>query len=306
MGSAAFNWQHYTTIAERLPTGVGNLGAAWRARILQGTSECTASVEVLGGTEGCIPSAAPGRQGAGVGPVRRIQDPAERALPVTAPGHGEPGCRTGNRAGTSPGRWGAAQARGEDFRGVCAAKKRAWGALADCWVPHDTCDEIMDFVLRWAERTGLPTRRFIRWPGIAPSKIYSWRKRCGQANEHNSKVSRNHWLAESERAAIVGYHSQYPLEGYGRLAFMMLDADVVAVSPSSVYRVLRARGWSDRAFADLSARPRERPSDPPRHPELLLQTVAPGTNKGPPPVGSGHGQTRGLRAKGCFPSAICG
>jgi putative transposase len=29
-----------------------------------------------------------------------------------------------------------------------------------------------------------------------------------------------------------------PLEGYRRLTFMMLDADVVAVSPSSVWRVL--------------------------------------------------------------------
>ena len=32
------------------------------------------------------------------------------------------------------------------------------------------------------------------------------------------------------------------MEGYRRLAFMMLDADVVAVSPSSVYRVLRDAG----------------------------------------------------------------
>jgi putative transposase len=34
----------------------------------------------------------------------------------------------------------------------------------------------------------------------------------------------------------------HPTEGYRRLAFMMLDADVVAVSPSSVYRVLRDAG----------------------------------------------------------------
>jgi putative transposase len=34
----------------------------------------------------------------------------------------------------------------------------------------------------------------------------------------------------------------HPLEGYTRLAFLMLDADVVAVSPSSVYRVRRQAG----------------------------------------------------------------
>ena len=31
-------------------------------------------------------------------------------------------------------------------------------------------------------------------------------------------------------------------EGYRRLAYMMLDGDVVAVSPSSVYRVLKSAG----------------------------------------------------------------
>jgi transposase InsO family protein len=36
------------------------------------------------------------------------------------------------------------------------------------------------------------------------------------------------------------------LEGYRRLTFMMLDADVVAVSPASVYRVLRQAGVMDR------------------------------------------------------------
>ena len=42
--------------------------------------------------------------------------------------------------------------------------------------------------------------------------------------------------------AILDFHAGHPLEGYRRLAFMMLDADVVAVSPSSVYRVLRHAG----------------------------------------------------------------
>ncbi|MCK5845481.1 MAG: transposase family protein, partial [Victivallales bacterium] len=39
--------------------------------------------------------------------------------------------------------------------------------------------------------------------------------------------------------AIIAFHFDHPLEGYRRLAYMMLDADVVAVSPSSVYRVLK-------------------------------------------------------------------
>jgi transposase InsO family protein len=44
----------------------------------------------------------------------------------------------------------------------------------------------------------------------------------------------------------VAFQEQHPLEGYRRLTFMMLDADVVAVSPSSVWRVLKQAGCLSR------------------------------------------------------------
>jgi putative transposase len=85
-------------------------------------------------------------------------------------------------------------------------------------------------------------RRFIGWLGIAASKFHDWRTRYGLANEHNALVPRDWWLEPWEKAAILDFHQAHPLEGYRRLAFMMLDADVVAASPSSVYRVLRQAG----------------------------------------------------------------
>jgi putative transposase len=53
-------------------------------------------------------------------------------------------------------------------------------------------------------------------------------------------VPRDHWLTDDEKERICVFARQNPLEGYRRLTFMMLDADVVACSPSSVYRVLKA------------------------------------------------------------------
>ena len=41
---------------------------------------------------------------------------------------------------------------------------------------------------------------------------------------------------------ICNFARQNPLEGYRRMTFMMLDADVAACSPSSVYRVLKKAG----------------------------------------------------------------
>ena len=80
------------------------------------------------------------------------------------------------------------------------------------------------------------------WLGIAPSKFSRWSRRLGTPNQHNAPIPRDFWLEDREKSAIIDFHDRYPLEGYRRLAYMMLDADVVAVSPSSVYRVLKAAG----------------------------------------------------------------
>ena len=109
-------------------------------------------------------------------------------------------------------------------------------------MPHDRRDEIVDFVRRWSEKTEIGAGPFIRWLGITASKFYSWRKRYGRVNEHNGWIPRDFWLADWEKQAIVNFHLRNPLEGYRRLTFMMLDGDVVAVSPSSVWRVLGQAG----------------------------------------------------------------
>ena len=106
------------------------------------------------------------------------------------------------------------------------------------WVPHDTRDDVMDFVNRWHDLAELPATLFIKWLGIRSSKFYLWRDRYGKANEHNGKVPRDFWLLDSEKQAIIRYHFDHPLDGYRRLAFMMIDDDIVYVSPSSVWRVL--------------------------------------------------------------------
>ena len=109
-------------------------------------------------------------------------------------------------------------------------------------MPHDIRDEVVDFVRRWSDQTELGAGRFVGWLGITASKFYSWRKRYGRVNEHNGWIPRDFWLEDWEKQAIIDFHLKNPLEGYRRLTFMMLDGDVVAVSPSSVWRVLSQAG----------------------------------------------------------------
>ena len=100
----------------------------------------------------------------------------------------------------------------------------------------------MDFVRRWSEKTEIGAGRFIGWLDIAASKFYDWRDRYGKVNEHNGWVPRDFWLEDWEKQAIINFHLKNPLEGYRRLTFMILDADIVAVSPTSVWRVLSQAG----------------------------------------------------------------
>ena len=99
---------------------------------------------------------------------------------------------------------------------------------------------------RWSEATEIGAARFVRWLSVTSSKFYQWRQRYGQANEHNGWVPRDFWLENWEKQAILDFHRQYPLEGYRRLAFMMLDRSIVAVSPVSVWRVLHQAGRLSR------------------------------------------------------------
>ena len=104
----------------------------------------------------------------------------------------------------------------------------------------------MDFISDLADLTGLPVTRFVGWSGLTKAKFYDWKRRYGKVNEHNAKSPRDHWLTASEQQAILDFHERNPLDGYRRLAFMMIDEDVVAASPSSVYRVLHAHNRLDR------------------------------------------------------------
>jgi len=121
-------------------------------------------------------------------------------------------------------------------------KKKSWRGLTGSWAEPDVRDEVIDYVRYWSDKTDIKATKMVKWIGISRSKYYDWRGRYGKVNEHNGLVPRDFWLTESERQAIIDYYEENPLEGYRRLCYMMLDADIVAVSPSSVYRVLSNAG----------------------------------------------------------------
>lgn len=110
------------------------------------------------------------------------------------------------------------------------------------WVEPDVRDSVVEFVRSWAEKTSLAIDQLLQWLELSTGKYYEWCQRYGLVNQHNGKVPRGFWLKDVEKKAILDYQELYPQEGYRRLTYMMMDADIAAVSPSSVFRVLREAG----------------------------------------------------------------
>jgi hypothetical protein len=89
----------------------------------------------------------------------------------------------------------------------------------------------VDFVHEWSGEVPVEKRETLKQIGIGASKFYDWESRYGQDNQHNGQIPREGWLEEWEQEAILRYYDEHPGKGYRRLSYMMLDAEVVAVSP---------------------------------------------------------------------------
>src|SRR5207245_2389000 len=115
-----------------------------------------------------------------------------------------------------------------DFPSLAEGKAIPYGAyeigddraVVNVGETHDTAEFAVESIRRWWKMAGRNRKQ-------AAKRILI----CADAGGSNSSRSRTWKL-----------HLQDPLEGYRRLTFMMLDADVVAVSPSSVWRVLSQSG----------------------------------------------------------------
>lgn len=102
--------------------------------------------------------------------------------------------------------------------------------------------KVVDFVQIWSQKTPMNQTQILVRFGIPPSKYHDWVQRYETENCHNGLIPKVLWLQKAEREAIVSYYAKHPDEGYRRLAYMMLDKNIAAASPSSVYRVLKTAG----------------------------------------------------------------
>lgn len=96
-------------------------------------------------------------------------------------------------------------------------------------------------VLRTQHRSQWPLEPILACLGVPRSVYFAWRARSlsGQLQDLPRCPQSYDRLLPHEVQAIKAFALSHPKVGYRKLSYMMLDQDLVAVSESAVYRVLR-------------------------------------------------------------------
>ena len=86
---------------------------------------------------------------------------------------------------------------------------------------------------------------------------------------------KSHYILPFERQAIINYRLDHRDEGYRRLSYMMIDENVVAVSPSTVYRVLKEAGLLSMKWRHTKAKGSgfQQPTQPHQHWHLDISYI---------------------------------
>lgn len=109
-------------------------------------------------------------------------------------------------------------------------------------VAPETAEEVIKTVTHLKERAGFPLKKSPAVLNLPARTYHRWTSFSGKKHCPEGRVPKGHWTLPEEREKIVAFKRQHPTVGGVRLTYMILDQGVVAVSPSTVFRVGRAAG----------------------------------------------------------------
>ena len=99
--------------------------------------------------------------------------------------------------------------------------------------------------------TGIALLTLAAYAGISRRTFRDWLERREEETRHNGHIPREHWVTPEEQQAIIFYCESRMELGYRTLCWQMVDANVAAVSPATVYNVLKKGGltkkWAETA-----------------------------------------------------------
>jgi len=99
---------------------------------------------------------------------------------------------------------------------------------------------ILDFIAHTIIRSDVALNWVLEHLGLAKSTYHRWQRLevKGELEDVHVKPNNPDAILPWEIKAIIEYALENPKEGYRRLTYMMMEDDIVYISPSSVYRFL--------------------------------------------------------------------
>lgn len=117
------------------------------------------------------------------------------------------------------------------------------------WVEPEIRDSVVNHITYLSLKSNIPVKKLLSYIGLCRVKFYKWVKRVGIPNRHNGRIPKTHWLTPGEIKAIEEFardhyseNDYFLKDGYRRIAYKILDLNIAAVHPSSVYRILNKAG----------------------------------------------------------------
>jgi transposase InsO family protein len=105
-------------------------------------------------------------------------------------------------------------------------------------LPPELQREVQAMVCETKRRSGWSVRRTLRALDVSPASYYRWRKEAEPAKAPSRPVQVYEATGEEKRA-VRAYALKHPGIRHRELAWRMVDEEVVCLSPSTVYRILK-------------------------------------------------------------------
>jgi transposase InsO family protein len=111
-------------------------------------------------------------------------------------------------------------------------------------------EERLDFILNAKKEYGVKFKKTLSLLGVNRNTFYNWVKRSKDPDKKTEKKNVMQ-ITDEEINKVVAYRIQNDYNrnlGYKKLAWKMIDEDVVYISPASVYRILKKHGLLGRTY----------------------------------------------------------
>ena len=119
-------------------------------------------------------------------------------------------------------------------------KKSYWPELGKKKMSLEERRAIIAEVDSMQKKTGLCLGRILSFAGLSTSTWNEWHKRLDVETKHNHGTPKRNWTTPEETEAVIKFctENKDPLRGYRYLTWMMVDMNVAAVLPSTVYNMM--------------------------------------------------------------------